>query len=94
MIVLCPLFRRKCYECVGSVHHILYIGRQIKVSKVIATTPRCRGGRYTFHLIASFYLWYVPYIAEEASFTIFKVFGMTRPGIEPRSLGPFIQMMN
>ena len=26
----------------------------------IATTPRCRGGRYSFPCIASFYRWYVP----------------------------------
>ena len=30
----------------------------------IATTPRCRGGRYSFPWIASLYPWYVPYIAE------------------------------
>ena len=30
----------------------------------IATTPRCRGGRYSFPLIAPLYAWYVPYIAE------------------------------
>ena len=40
----------------------------------IATTPRCRGGCYSF-----------PW----ASSTLFKVFGMTRPGIEPRPPGPF-----
>ena len=30
----------------------------------IATTPRCRGGRYSFPWIASLYPRYVPYIAE------------------------------
>ena len=30
----------------------------------IATTPRCREGRYSFLWIASLYPWYVPYIAE------------------------------
>ena len=30
----------------------------------IATTPRCRGGRYSFHWIAPLYRRYVPYIAE------------------------------
>ena len=30
----------------------------------IATTPRCRGGRYSFPWIATLYSWYVPNIAE------------------------------
>ena len=30
----------------------------------IATTPRCRGGRYSFHWIAPLYPRYVSYIAE------------------------------
>ena len=30
----------------------------------IATTPRCRGGRYSFPSIAPLYPRYVPYIAE------------------------------
>ena len=30
----------------------------------IATTVRCRGGRYSFHWIAPLYPWYVTYIAE------------------------------
>ena len=48
--------------------------REIKISKVvegdpkapfsIATTHRCRGGRYSFPWIAPLYPWYVHYIAE------------------------------
>ena len=30
----------------------------------VATTPRCRGRRYSFPWIASFHPRYVPYIAE------------------------------
>ena len=30
----------------------------------IATTPRCREGRYSFPWITPLYPWYVPYIAE------------------------------
>ena len=30
----------------------------------IATTPRCRGGCYSFPWIAPLHSWYVPYIAE------------------------------
>ena len=37
----------------------------------IASTLRCKGGRYSFSWISPFYPWYVPYIA----------------GIEPRSPG-------
>ena len=52
----------------------------------IATTPRCRGGRYSFPWIAPLYS--LPHIAECLGSTILKVFGMTRPGIEPRSPEP------
>ena len=55
---------------------------------LIATTPRCRGGHYSFPWIAPLCPWPVPYNAEAASRTIFWVFGMTRLGIEPRSPGP------
>ena len=57
----------------------------------IATTPRCSEGRYSFPWIAPLYPWYVPYrwvLSKEVSSTILKVFGMTRPRIEPRSPGP------
>ena len=58
----------------------------------IATTPSCRGRRYSIPWIAPLYSWYVPkycwLLSKEVSSTIFKVFGMTRPGIEPRSLRP------
>ena len=58
----------------------------------IATTPRCRGGCYSFPRIAplfpmirTLYCWV---LSKEVSSTILKVFGMTRPGTEPRSPGP------
>ena len=35
-----------------------------KAPFTIATTPRCRGRRYTFPWIAPLYHWYVPYNAE------------------------------
>ena len=56
----------------------------------IATTPGCRGGRYSFPncstlpLIRTLYCWV---LSKEVSSTIFKLFGMTRNGIEPRSSG-------
>ena len=58
----------------------------------IATTPRCRGrvpllSLYcsTLPLIHTLYSWM---LSKEVSSTIFKVFGMTWPGIEPGSPGP------
>ena len=58
----------------------------------IATTPRCRGGCNFFSLDCStlplsltLYCWV---LSKEVSSTIFKVFGMTQPGIEPRFPGP------
>ena len=39
----------------------------------------------TLPLIHTLYCWV---LSKEVSSTIFKVFGMTRPGIEPRSTGP------
>ena len=57
----------------------------------IGTIPRCRGGRYPFSWIAPLYsLIYTLYcwvLSKEVSSTIFKVPGMTQPGIEPRSSG-------
>ena len=57
----------------------------------IATTLRCRGRRLPLSLDCSTYPWSIPYNAEywaEASSTIFWVFGMNQPGIEPWSPGP------
>ena len=57
----------------------------------IATTPRCKEGCYSFLLIAplcpihTLYCWV---LSKKVSSTIFKVFGMMRPGIEHRSPGP------
>ena len=58
----------------------------------ISTTPRCRGGRYSFSLdcftsllIRTLYCWL---LSKEVSSTIFKVFGITLPVFEPGSPGP------
>ena len=64
----------------------------LKTPFSIATPLRCRGGCYSFPWIAST----LPLIrtlkcwvlSKEVSSTIFKVFSMTRPGIEPRSPRP------
>ena len=62
-----------------------------KAPFLIATTPRCRGGRYFFFLDFST----LPLIctlccsvlSKKVSSTIFKVFVMRRPEIEPTSFG-------
>ena len=59
----------------------------------IATTPKRRGGRNSFSWIAPLFSWYIPYNAEEVSSTIFKVFGMTQPGIEPKSPRPLVNTL-
>ena len=51
------------------------------------------GGRYSFPWIAPLYPQYIRtlycrVLSKEVSSTIFKVFGMTQPGIELRSPGP------
>ena len=49
-----------------SVHAYTYvvIDGDPKAPFSIATTSRCRGGRYSFPWIASLYPRYTPYIAE------------------------------
>ena len=63
----------------------LYEGDQ-KAPFSIATTPRCRGGCYSFPWIAQLHPWYVSVycwvLSKDVSNNIFKVFGMTRPEIE------------
>ena len=51
----------------------------------IATTPRCRGGLYSFPSIAPLYPWYCWVLSKDVSSTIFIVFSVTLLGIEPRS---------
>ena len=57
----------------------------------IATKPKGRGGHYSFpgllHYTFDAYLILLS-VKQEVSNTIFKVFGMTWPGIEPRSPRP------
>ena len=55
-----------------------------------------RGGRFSFPRIDPLYPWSLPYnavLSKVASITIFWVFGMTRPGIEPRSPGPLVNTL-
>ena len=68
-----------------------------KVCFSIATTPKCREGRYSFPSIASLILdpyFIVLSLNKQASSKIFLVLGMIRPRIEPRSLGPLANTSN
>ena len=69
----------------------------LKVPFSIATTPNCRGGRDSFPWIAPLYPWirtlWCWVLSKEASSTIFWVFGMTQPGIEPRSPGALVNAL-
>ena len=60
---------------------------------LIATTPRYRGGDCSILRVSPFYPWSSPYngwvLEKAASSTIFRVFSMTRPGIEPSYPGHF-----
>ena len=38
--------------------------RDLEIPFSIATTPKCRGGHYSFPWIAPLYPWYIPYNAE------------------------------
>ena len=54
-----------------------------------ATTPRCRGGCYSFPWIASLILdSYLTMLNGGIKYHFFKVFGMTQPGIKPQSPEP------
>ena len=86
-----------------------YVSRNIKVKLAtvvkddqkapfsIATTPRCRGRVLLISVDCSFlplirtlYCWV---LSKVVSGTIFKVFGMMWPGIEPRSPGPLVNTL-
>ena len=56
----------------------------------MATTPRCRGGHYSFPWIASltYDFYFIKLLSKEASSTIFLAFGMIWAGIQPQFPGP------
>ena len=68
-----------------------------KASFSIATTLSCRGRALLLSLNCSTLpLWRVLYcwlLSKEVSSIIFKVFGMTQPGIERRSPGPLVNTL-
>ena len=63
----------------------------------IATTLRCSGGHYSFPWIVPLYPWSVPYNARVKQGGMkyhFWIFGITQPGIEPRSPGPLVNNLH
>ena len=55
----------------------------------IATTPRCRRGRYSIPWVAPLYPYFImPGVKQAGMKYHFLVFGITRPRIERRSFGP------
>ena len=52
------------YVCICKVKMVTIVEGDLKAPFSIATTPRCRGGHYSFPWIAPLYSWYVPYNAE------------------------------
>ena len=76
----------------------LHLGVVAKTPFSIATTPRCRGGCYSF---SCFFLSSLPLIrtlecwmlSNEILSTIFWLSGMTQPGIELRSPGPLVMFI-
>ena len=79
------------WDDISKVKLATLVEGDLKAPFSIATKPRCRGGHYSFRWIASLYSWSPPYnavLSKAASSTIFWVFGMAQPGIEPRSPRP------
>ena len=82
-------FTEECMMC-SKVKLVTVVEGDLKAPFSIATTP---GGGVlllshdcsTLPLIHTLYCWV---LSKEVTSTIFKVFGMMRPGIEPRSPGP------
>ena len=61
----------------------------LKAPFSIATTPRCRGGRYSFPWIALLYSWSLPYSAEWQARQHQVPFFESLVGLEPSSSRPF-----
>ena len=75
MYCVCISIYLSIYVCVClSIYLSIYIYSKVKLATIvegdskapfsIATTPRCRGGRYSIPRIAPLYPWTVPYNAE------------------------------
>ena len=65
----------------------------LKAPFSIATTPRCRGGRFSIPGIAPLYLIMLSVKQGNIKYN-FWVFGMTQPGIEPTSPSPLNEHSN
>ena len=78
--------RRYLYECVLYVKLATVVEGDPKTPFSIATTLRCRRGRYSFPWIVPLYPRYVPYnavLSKEVSSTIFKSLVWLDLGLNP-----------
>ena len=84
------LFNKICLVWLGFMaYQPLLVDGDQKAPFSTATTLRCSGGHYSFSGLLHFTInTYLILLSKEVSSTIFKVLGMTQPGIEPRSPGP------
>ena len=91
--------KTKCFICFipNKVKLATIVEGHPKAPFSIATTPKCREECYSFpwicstlSLICTLYCWV---LIKEVSSTIFKVFDMTQPGIEPRFPRPLVNTL-
>ena len=64
MVYSNPTYDYILYILVSKVKLATVVKGDLKAPFSIATTPRCRGGHYSFPWIAPFYPWSLPYNAE------------------------------
>ena len=79
-IKLSPFSRGRPEGSLFNSYYTKVLGRVLLLSLNCSTLP----------LICTLYCWV---LSKEVSSTIFKVFDMTRPGIEPRSPGPLAKIL-
>ena len=96
-VCVCVCVHLCIYAYIRECIYIVVVEGDPKVPFSIATTPRCKGRCYFFPWIAELYPRYVHYNAEcwarRYQVHFLKVFGMTRPGIEPWSPGPLVNTL-
>ena len=94
---MAQIFPRLINEYIKKKKLVTVVDGDQKAPFSIATTPRCSRGFYSFPWIAPLYPRYEPHIvvckARRYQVPFFKVFGMTRPGIEPSTPGSLVSTL-